>query len=555
MKAITFSLQTQQPILATSLQGDPNSDVSYSYILGSMIRGALIGRYLKRHQVPDDILSDETVRRLFFNGSTRYLNAYLLGDKKQRTLPVPRSWFKQKGAEVSESEYIRVYDFSQIQPDERDEKLSPKSLGQQFCTVKDKYALLYSEKRRINIHNRRDRRKGRSVPNKLNPQTGQVVEEGEGEIFRYDALDAGQIFQAIILCEEADIEIIQKLLEPADIWLGGSQSAGYGHIKILDFQVQKDDWSEVGIKLPERVERENLTITLLSDTILRNEWGQYIADPSLVKQAIEEKLNVQLQLPEAGGIYASSTLIGGFNRKWGLPLPQVPALAAGSVFVFESELTPEQIYLLEAEGIGELRVDGFGRVAVNWLEEHKTFQAKAPEPYRSRQQYELSKESHDLAAQMAERILRQKLEQLLLDQVGRSELTSNVSKSNQNGTLDAKLDISNSQLSRLMLVARQALTEDNCELVRTLVNNLPSNALNQFQRTQVGKSRQSLERQIVDWLDTCNQWQNNSKFWISNPPSVQIAGVERGLTDKLAREYTLRLIMAVAKKAMKEKNK
>ena len=553
MKAITFSLQTQQPILATALQGDPNSDVSYSYIPGSMIRGALIGRYLKRNQVPADILSDETVRRLFFDGSTRYLNAYLLGDKKQRTLPVPLSWFKQKGAEVSKSEYMTVYDLSQTALDEQDDELSLKSLGQQFCTVKNDYAMLYKERRRINIHNRRDRSKGRSVPDKLNPQTRQIIEEGEGEIFRYDALDAGQTFQAVILCEEVDLELLQDLL-PDDIWLGGSQSAGYGHVKILDFQIE-NDWTEVGIKRQERTEREHLTITLLSDAILRNQWGQHIADPLLVKQAIEEKLNVQLQLPEVGGIYANSTLIGGFNRKWGLPLPQVPALAAGSIFVFESELTPEQIYLLEAEGIGELRVDGFGRVAVNWLEDHKRFQAREPEPVRSRKQYQLSEESQALAAQMAERILRQRLEQALLNQVSYLELKSNASNDNQNGTSDSKPDISNSQLSRLMLVARQALTEDNCELVRTLLINLPSNALGQFQRTQIGESRQSLEQKIFEWLDTCNQWQDNPKFWISNPSPVQIAGVERGLTDKLAREYTLRLIMAVAKKAMKEKNK
>ncbi|MHC5770604.1 MAG: hypothetical protein ACYTXI_34490 [Nostoc sp.] len=36
MKTITFSLHTQQPLLATSFQGDPNSDVSYNYIPGSI---------------------------------------------------------------------------------------------------------------------------------------------------------------------------------------------------------------------------------------------------------------------------------------------------------------------------------------------------------------------------------------------------------------------------------------------------------------------------------------------------------------------------------------
>lgn len=37
MQVIRFLLQTEQPVLATSLQGDPNSDVSYLYIPGSMI--------------------------------------------------------------------------------------------------------------------------------------------------------------------------------------------------------------------------------------------------------------------------------------------------------------------------------------------------------------------------------------------------------------------------------------------------------------------------------------------------------------------------------------
>ncbi|MEO0687161.1 MAG: hypothetical protein AAFY76_19465, partial [Cyanobacteria bacterium J06649_11] len=49
MKIITITLHTLQPLLATSFQGDPNSDVSYSYIPGSMIRGAIIGCYIKHN--------------------------------------------------------------------------------------------------------------------------------------------------------------------------------------------------------------------------------------------------------------------------------------------------------------------------------------------------------------------------------------------------------------------------------------------------------------------------------------------------------------------------
>lgn len=564
MKAITFLLHTQQPILATSFQGDPNSDVSYSYIPGSMIRGALISRYLKRHpELPEDILSDEkvneTVKRLFFDGSTRYLNAYLFSGK-ERTLPVPLSWYKQKGDELPKPDErdMPIYDLSQIDPNRLPENLSsPKLVNEKFCTVDGHAVVLYSEKRRMNIHNLRDRKKGRSVPTRRDLTTRQVIQKGEGEIFQYEALDAGQTFQGVILCEQMELETIQGLLKPPDIWLGGSKSAGYGHAK-LEIQPPKDDWTEVGIKLHNRAAREHLTITLLSETILRNDSGQHVADPSLVKQAIEEKiedkLNVKLQLPEPIGIYASSTLIGGFNHKWGLPLPQVPALSAGSVFVFHNtQLTPDQSSVLEAEGIGERRVDGFGRVVVNGLEKVQQFRARPPEVVDS-SIHPLDEEFHDLAEQMADKILRQRLEQLLLDQTGRSELRGKDSRNNLNGQSESKLPISNSQLSRLRLVARQALMTDKCELelVRSLLSNLPKNARNQFENTWVGELR--LDQQIHEWLDSCNNWRENPRFWISPIPSVQVAGVEQGLTDRLVREYTLRLIMAVAKKATKERN-
>jgi CRISPR-associated protein Csx10 len=223
MKAITVTLHTQQPILATSFQGDPNSDVSYSYIPGSMIRGAIIGRYMRQNHLSELDLTNEEVKRLFFDAnSTRYLNAYLLSFEKKRTLPLPLSWFKDKDAELKQDSAINVYDFS---IDRGDNPETPKSVGEYFWTNKGGVVNLYKNKRRINIHNFRDRQKGRSTDN-------------QGELFRYDALDAGQKFQSVILCEDGDAITLQMLLvtEP-NIWLGGSQSAGYGHTKMkLEFQ-------------------------------------------------------------------------------------------------------------------------------------------------------------------------------------------------------------------------------------------------------------------------------------------------------------------------------
>ncbi|BAZ06395.1 RAMP superfamily CRISPR-associated protein [Calothrix sp. NIES-3974] len=523
MKAITFSLHTKQPLLATSFQGDPNSDVSYSYIPGSMIRGAIIGRYMKHHNLSELDLANEQVQRLFFDTKKiKYLNAYLLSQKKQRTLPILRSWFRDKETKLNENvQNIHAYDFSV----ERNEgKLeTPKFVGEGFWTEEIDCIRYYKEKRRINIHNRRDRTKGRST------QT-----TGEGEIFRYDAIDAGQTFQAVILCEEIDIHLLELLHKSSDIWLGGSQSAGYGHTQITDIQTH-ENWNEVGSP-KSRTEHDNFTITLLSDLILRDEMGQYAVIPpssqqtsTPIQKALETALtriigqDIKLQVKES---FASSTLIGGFNRKWGLPLPQIPALAAGSVFVFENiEITAEQIEELESVGLGERKIEGFGRIAVN-LREKKEFKIALPE---TEQPQLATNSSRNIATKMVERLLKAKLEQKLREQLSPLEIKGN---------------ISNSQLSRLQLIARKALSTGDCNLVLTLINNLPANAKIQFERATI--NNKSFKEQLTTWL-------NHPEEWISNKHDlkVKISDIEMELKPEFAREYTLRLILAVTKKTIK----
>jgi CRISPR-associated protein Csx10 len=563
MKAITFLLHTQQPILATSLQGDPNSDVSHDYILGSMIRGALIGRYLRQNNIKhtDDILDSKRfpdIKRLFFDASkTRYLNAYPVDIDKKRTLPIPLSWYKNKGEEFSEDDDTPVYDFSKISIDHGDEDLSPKLLQEKFCTVSDSDVLLYRVKRRINIHNQRNRRRGRGT-------------DSNGAVFSYDAIDAGQTFQAVILCDsEKDKIIIESLLTLKDIWFGGSQSAGYGHTKI-ELIPDNINWSEVEIDLSRRFKQnEYLIITLLSDTILLNECGQCVAEPEVLRQELSKYLKLKKELEvQENGIYASSIIVGGFNRKWGLPLPQTPALAAGSVFVFQkTDVNVEQLQQLEEQGIGERRIEGFGRVAVNWLDEYTTkYQVKLATSENQNKQagksQSLSTDSFKIAEDIALRIVINKLNILLINQVGSTEIR--------------KEAISNSQLSRLMIITRQALSQleleqtkaesqrktivELAEPINRLLENLPSNARSQFERTQLNIGKR-FDEQISEWLQSPKNWINlawrtdlQTKNLVDNgQPSIKIADVQKTVDDYLALEYTLRLIMGITKKTIKEK--
>jgi len=215
----------------------------------------------------------------------------------------------------------------------------------------------------------------------------------------------------------------------------------------------------------------------------------------------------------------------------------MPALSMGSVFVFEGySLTEEQIKLLESQGIGERRVDGFGRVAVNWLSE-SDFQASSPKQVTlSELNSSMDVASQKIASDMTQRILRQNLDALLIKELSSKKL---------------KGDISNSQLSKLRLVSRQAIAAQNdFSLVKSMFDNLPSNSKKKFELIKIGSK--SFRDQIEEWL-------NDPKSWIVNPQdlSVKIRNIEAKLveplsSDPIAKEYTLRLIEAVAKKATKE---
>lgn len=145
---------------------------------------------------------------------------------------------------------------------------------------------------------------------------------------------------------------------------------------------------------------------------------------------------------------------------------------------------------------------------------------------------------------MAKRLLEQKLDRRLLEKVDNCKLRPN--------------KLSNSQLSRLMIVATQALRqeikksgveelEERKKIVIDFLKNLTKNANSQFEDTKV--YRKSFKGQICDWLKDSSTWldSDNLKF------SIAGESVPPDLVEKLKLEYTLRLIIAVAKQATKDK--
>jgi len=498
MKALTFQLRLLEPVLATRLGGgDPNSAVGFEFVPGSLIRGMIIGRYTREH--PADA-ADTTFRCLFLDGSTRFLNAYPQVFTDQRALPTPLSWRKVK------DEKEPIYDFA---VEFQNGNQQWQKAEQPFCHLwlsdeGDYKAELCKPDSHINIHTAREDR--------------QRTTQGESTVFRYQALAPEQTFCGVILAEQEDdlVALKQWLPEGEIVSLGGSHLAGYGQARLEQVKIQ-DDWREY---TPVGEDADSIIVTLLSDALIRDpQTGAYVVMLESVLGRAHEQAFVGVRV------------VGGFNRKWNLPLPQTLAIQAGSVFVYPAQ--PELLARLQAlavAGIGERRAEGFGRIAVNWHRAAEITPIEKSKPSKP-QPFTLQDEaSTKLARQMVERMLREQLDRALI------------------AAANIKIQPlpSNAQISRMRIVARRALAQQQPQIITQYLDEMKKTAKDQFQHAGIGDER------LDDWLRA--RADNVQSIWelvgVDRKPTL--GGIQPDLTDALALEYTVRLIDRVLRKAQKE---
>ena len=242
MKAIIYTIKLLEPVLVTALEGDPNSSVSFPYLPGSVLRGVFVGRYLRhiKKQQLDAGNSDETnteLRRLFFTGETCYLNGCLDCGKyePQRTLPAPRSWYREKDADLDQ--VVDLYDLAH--PLSVSEDL--KAIGNLFCSVGTNHPLLLKPQRQLAVHTARNRRFGRA-------RSSSGENELSGAVFQYESLAPGQSFVAVILCQNEDETLLMSLID-GKAQIGGSRTGGYGRVQLTHIKTEEaTSWQETSIK-------------------------------------------------------------------------------------------------------------------------------------------------------------------------------------------------------------------------------------------------------------------------------------------------------------------
>ncbi|RRR73725.1 MAG: hypothetical protein EI684_08435 [Candidatus Viridilinea halotolerans] len=222
----------------------------------------------------------------------------------------------------------------------------------------------------------------------LDERTGRAKDQN---LFGYVVLDAGQYMLGEIHTNSATWAKLTRMAnlpevpaegysEPFELRLGKAHRRGYGKLTAL---LQRRDPTSPGLlaqlPLEQRVRdpSQPLTLTLLSDAILLDTWGRF--QQGFAADWLSDLLQTPVALHEVAGQcgvthtlrFATTRTIDGFYNHVGLPRSRDLALAAGSavtIRLLDPPSLPEllaRLRVLEREGIGVRRHEGFGRLVVN----------------------------------------------------------------------------------------------------------------------------------------------------------------------------------------------
>lgn len=448
---LQYRLRLQSPAIVSTLSGDPNGAATQPFIPGGTMRGVLASRLLASGVSGDS----EDFRRLVLSGDVRYLHAYpeLVGE---RSIPSPSLWKSRKDDKDSALDlaaYTGIIS-TKADPDDFDwpeEALA--TLSDSFSTASGSAGTMTRPRMGSRLHQQRDRIKGRPWTRR----TGSA-EERQGVVFPYEYLEAEQAFRGIIQIMPAaaeDIERIKGLLSAGPILLGRSRRAGYGGEAEVEFtgQAQREYENVSGAILQDIGTDTWFRVLLTSAYVGRNPTTGQI-DPNSLQTEICRRLDDAAMVDRTRWAFET---VGAFNQKWRLEVPQVQAVAGGAVLVLKatSAIPVATLRAIEHKGLGERRVEGFGRVLfLEHSDDHKIIQLKpakdqvpaesgsprkpGPLSERNRQQLDFVERRIVLAAARAE-----------LDRVATLDLAAKA---------DGKLP-TNSLLGRIRTLFRTAMDE------------------------------------------------------------------------------------------------
>jgi len=325
---------------------------SKDYIPGSTIRGAIIGQLISLGKFKDE----EKLILLSMECYNAY--PYLMNDALYIPTPLhlrmdKHGWRKAKHKKIEKS--FELVDLLKNSGDVKNH------LTYNFITLEGKTLRGTKVEKEYRLHHS-------TIKNNTSTEDNSKDDKDMENLFRYQAISAGQSFRTIIKYKKKlDKRIKELFSKTSEIYLGGSKGSGYGKCEIhaeKSYDNYKEAKKELGINFDANKNTKELIITCLSDCLFRNEFGQPCNHIPVEELARLGDIKGGIELKEQ---FVQVGKTEGYNTKWRARYPKEATVKAGSVMKYEleSNITEAMLDKLEQNLIGGRIQDGYGWIGVN----------------------------------------------------------------------------------------------------------------------------------------------------------------------------------------------
>ena len=334
---ISYVLKNEEPLVLSN-KSDGKSD---RYISGSRILGCIAGKYLA---MEGNSAEDEAFKDLFLRGVAKYTNAYPC-DGENVYYPAPEYINMLKKTK----KIVNLYgDEKSVSGDayNKDNGNLPKKIKNKFVSFQIDKAKIKEVDMDIVCHHRHG-------------------DKDEQILYSMEVVKEGQEFAGEIMVPGKYVQMIGEMLSEG-IRIGKSSSVQYGKCKLvkeLEVATKEAKLKKVATSCKAG---ETVIVTFLSDGILVNDKAEYTVYKDEAEKVIARELELEYdpsnQTKEA---FIKTKEISGYNAVWNLRRQSIPAIGAGTSFVFTLTKDCE----IDKTFVGERCLEGYGQISVSKLSE------------------------------------------------------------------------------------------------------------------------------------------------------------------------------------------
>ena len=336
MKKINYQIRTLDPIIISSESGNQFMVPTKDYIPGINILGALAAKYIQQNnlgiyfnqQKPADV----NFLDWFINGKVSYSNAYKtdkIGGNNYVTYPLPFSIQHVKNDES------KIFDL--LYEDSSDQTKAFNGFG----LLKDSKLFKTKISKSTDPHHERDYPSGAPKPNVF---------------FNYESIDANQTFEGSIYGDDKYIdELYNQYSGLLQLRIGRSKTSEYGKVQLSLSRPENKSESNIVLN-----EDDTISLTFVSNVILYDKNGFATSSSKILEEYLREKIP---GLTEIKKVFLRTEEIENYVSVWKLKKPSEISFQAGSCLLLKVNTNDiGAMKKLIAEGIGERKHEGFGRI-------------------------------------------------------------------------------------------------------------------------------------------------------------------------------------------------